>query len=320
MMNEIYFDMFKKQADRLRPVLRSYLSVGGSLSNLGTRSLAAAPGFLILPLTLLLTFSISLSLHAKPSTPCMVSDLRSKLYRTITTFHTKSNPTVMTETEKHRYLQTHLNDVKPNEKTMYDKLKRTTLHASLAALTGLTLTSIYLLLASYLRNTSTGTNGNRNRLEILRDELNWNQEMIRGVQRIDGDRTDATSWLDSIPCMPLDTIATQLLGMIGCRTISRAIKTLSAPKNIALLCSTTSIVFLIIRWLLKEQPTPFCDTFQRFIADWPEHKDFVPEDFHELFDGMYECFLGNGNKLDFNEEDAQKLMAVLDWKILKKFD
>ena len=145
----ICFDMVKnkKQADRLR----SMCSLGTSVAR------PQAPAACLTYLTLTIAMLLPQNLHAK----------KFDLHETIACLHTKSNyksfNKTMDEPTKYRYLQTHLNNVKPTEPGTIDCIKRTALHGVLAAGVGLCVTIAYVLLTEYLRGSKNlNLNGNAN--------------------------------------------------------------------------------------------------------------------------------------------------------------
>ncbi len=87
-------------------------------------------------------------------------------------------------------------------------------------------------------------------------------------------------------------------------------------RNTLIFTLTSVVTFLILRRYYYWEPTPFKTTFEVFIAQWPQHKPFVPDAFYQEFDEMYEGYVQNGSKLPFDEELASRKMQFIDLKIL----
>lgn len=68
--------------------------------------------------------------------------------------------------------------------------------------------------------------------------------------------------------------------------------------------------YVLCRYLLQEESTPFYDRLNIFVADWEMHRKKTPQEFHHLFDRLHGMYNKHGD-LDISEQTAMSLVRQI---------
>lgn len=79
--------------------------------------------------------------------------------------------------------------------------------------------------------------------------------------------------------------------------------------------SSAFCFFKLLKYTLKKD-TFFIDILNEFLKRWKKHKYFIPTEFHNKFDLLYDIYIFNGNKLNLDEGIVENIVKSTVYKSL----
>lgn len=72
------------------------------------------------------------------------------------------------------------------------------------------------------------------------------------------------------------------------------------------------LVYPVLALLCTRKPTPYADTLEALVVDFPLERPFIPTIFIPLFVELYDRLQASGGSLGLCDDEAQRLMMLLD--------
>lgn len=87
-------------------------------------------------------------------------------------------------------------------------------------------------------------------------------------------------------------------------------------RAVGVCVSSFGVTLGLTLYLTRRREAYFQDTLTYAVANWPRYKPFIPEEFYEMFEVLYERYEMKGGELGLSEEEAREVCAVMEERVI----